>query len=229
MEADAYERINSALTSRLRRTNLPIRSSCGIDRIVWSVWDYIVGPELRFVWDVVPSELDQLTAPLADTSSDSGESTNTANSSVDQRSQCSGGEFINHYHENSLDPMSRLSNENLNSNFDEDNSRSIVAEIHACGRCLKSNCDGGVNCILTNMSEFVERALKFGETNEQREREREKFNKIDGENKMTTSTSNNSSPGDPLQSSQSTIVDSETSDSLVDAANAPLANLKLVF
>lgn len=213
MEADAYERISTALTSRLRRTNLPIRSSCGIDRIVWSVWDYIVGPELRFVWDVVPAELDQLTAPLADTDSDAA-STNSAATldrsvSVDGRSQGSGGEFISHYHESSLDPMLGDSNSE---------SGRVVAEIHACGRCLKSECDGGVECIVPSMAEFVDRALKLAENDG-----------LIGGHKMVDSpqmSNSNSSPGDPLQSSQSTIVDSETSDSLVDAANAPLSNLK---
>lgn len=203
MEADAYERISTALTSRLRRTNLPIRSKCGIDRVVWSVWDYIVGPELRFVWDVVPSELDQLTAPVVESDSDAV-STNSAVSSarsVGGVSNESGGEFISHFHESSLDPVSS----------DEGKT---VAEIHACGRCLKSDCDGGMNCVLPSMAEFVDRALKLADDGG--------HVKLDSP-QMSTSTS---SPGDPLQSSQSTIVDSETSDSLVDMANAPLANLK---
>lgn len=213
MEADAYERISSALTSRLRRTNLPIRSSCGIDRIVWSVWDYIVGPELRFVWDIVPSELDHLTAPLADTDSDASSTNSIAGTnrsiSVDGRSQESGGEFITHYHESSLDPVLGDGNSD---------SERAVAEIHACNRCLKADCDGGAGCIVPSMAEFVDRALKLAENDG-----------LVGCHKMVDSaqmSNSTPSPGDPLQSSQSTIVDSETSDSLVDAANAPLANLK---
>jgi hypothetical protein len=212
MEADAYERISSALTNRNRRTNLPINSPCGIEKIVWSVWDYIVGPELRFVWDIVPSELDQLTAPLADSESDAASTASARSATSDLRSQTSGGEFITHYHDSSLDPMSG----------DESGSNRVIVEIHACGRCLKSDCDGGENCMVSSMSEFVDRALKLVD-------EHDRVKIVDGESKTDVSpqmSNSNSSPGDPLQSSQSTIVDSETSDSLADITNAPLANLK---
>ncbi len=57
MEADAYERVTAALSDRTKTVKLPVPYPPGIDKIVWSVWDYILGPDLKFTWDVVPEDL----------------------------------------------------------------------------------------------------------------------------------------------------------------------------
>uniref|UniRef100_A0A914WKG1 Folliculin n=1 Tax=Plectus sambesii TaxID=2011161 RepID=A0A914WKG1_9BILA len=54
MEADTYLLVSEALAGRSRTIDLPVRQTAGIDKLVWSSWDFMIGPELRFVWELVP-------------------------------------------------------------------------------------------------------------------------------------------------------------------------------
>ncbi|KFD56243.1 hypothetical protein M514_03021 [Trichuris suis] len=58
MEAEVFEIVNLALRNKVKLAKLPVRYFSGIERIVWSVWNYIVGPELKFVWEVVAGDLE---------------------------------------------------------------------------------------------------------------------------------------------------------------------------
>ncbi|CAI2343734.1 unnamed protein product [Caenorhabditis sp. 36 PRJEB53466] len=62
MEADEYFTTYDALKDQQKkehavRRQLPLKTSenCGIMKIVWSQFDFMTGPELKFVWDVTPS------------------------------------------------------------------------------------------------------------------------------------------------------------------------------
>ncbi|CAB3411254.1 unnamed protein product [Caenorhabditis bovis] len=62
MEADEYFSTYDALKDQRKnehaaRKQLPLKTSenCGINKIVWSQFDFMTGPELKFVWDVTPS------------------------------------------------------------------------------------------------------------------------------------------------------------------------------
>ncbi|GMS84616.1 hypothetical protein PENTCL1PPCAC_6791, partial [Pristionchus entomophagus] len=55
MEADQFFQVIESLDKHKSRIALRIRDTCGITQIIWSTFDYMSGPELRFVWDVTPS------------------------------------------------------------------------------------------------------------------------------------------------------------------------------
>ncbi|GMR36938.1 hypothetical protein PMAYCL1PPCAC_07133, partial [Pristionchus mayeri] len=57
MEADEYFQAYDALEQDKHKSRiaLRIRDTCGITQIIWSTFDYMSGPELRFVWEVTPS------------------------------------------------------------------------------------------------------------------------------------------------------------------------------
>uniref|UniRef100_A0A8R1HT67 Replication protein A subunit n=1 Tax=Caenorhabditis japonica TaxID=281687 RepID=A0A8R1HT67_CAEJA len=62
MEADEYFSTFDALQDQQKkehalRRQLPLKTSenCGIMKIVWSQFDFMTGPELKFVWEVTPS------------------------------------------------------------------------------------------------------------------------------------------------------------------------------
>uniref|UniRef100_A0A1I7TVX1 Fungal_trans domain-containing protein n=1 Tax=Caenorhabditis tropicalis TaxID=1561998 RepID=A0A1I7TVX1_9PELO len=62
MEADEYFTTYDALKDQQKkehalRKQLPLKTNenCGIMKIVWSQFDFMTGPELKFVWDVTPS------------------------------------------------------------------------------------------------------------------------------------------------------------------------------
>uniref|UniRef100_A0A5S6QLJ2 Folliculin n=1 Tax=Trichuris muris TaxID=70415 RepID=A0A5S6QLJ2_TRIMR len=78
MEAEVFEIVDAALRSKTRLAKLPVRYFSGIERIVWSVWNYIVGPELKFVWEVTAGDLEtyRTSTPIAN---DSGAETGPAN------------------------------------------------------------------------------------------------------------------------------------------------------
>ncbi|CDW55330.1 C9orf72-like domain containing protein [Trichuris trichiura] len=58
MEAEVFEIVDVALRNKVKLAKLPVRYFSGIERVVWSVWNYIVGPELKFVWEVVAGDLE---------------------------------------------------------------------------------------------------------------------------------------------------------------------------
>uniref|UniRef100_A0A914H5M9 Uncharacterized protein n=1 Tax=Globodera rostochiensis TaxID=31243 RepID=A0A914H5M9_GLORO len=51
MEADLFQDIFSALEQHNKRIRLPLNNACPIQKIVWSSFDYLRGPELEFVWE----------------------------------------------------------------------------------------------------------------------------------------------------------------------------------
>ncbi|CAI5440744.1 unnamed protein product [Caenorhabditis angaria] len=62
MEADEYFSTFDALQNQQKkeqavRKQLPLKTNenCGISKIVWSQFDFMTGPELKFVWEVTPS------------------------------------------------------------------------------------------------------------------------------------------------------------------------------
>ncbi|GMT15086.1 hypothetical protein PFISCL1PPCAC_6383 [Pristionchus fissidentatus] len=57
MDADEYFQAYDALAKDKHKSRIALRigDTCGITQIIWSTFDYMTGPELRFVWDVTPS------------------------------------------------------------------------------------------------------------------------------------------------------------------------------
>uniref|UniRef100_A0A915D5H3 Uncharacterized protein n=1 Tax=Ditylenchus dipsaci TaxID=166011 RepID=A0A915D5H3_9BILA len=51
MEADLFEHIYNSLEQHKKRIKLPLRNACPISKIIWSSFDYMAGPELKFVWE----------------------------------------------------------------------------------------------------------------------------------------------------------------------------------
>lgn len=80
MEADLYDKVNEALQQKSRRVILPVNNLSGVDKIVWSVWDYIMGPELKFVWEIVASN----TISCANSDDENRSSISVADSSFDE-------------------------------------------------------------------------------------------------------------------------------------------------
>ncbi|KAL3091139.1 hypothetical protein niasHS_004258 [Heterodera schachtii] len=71
MEADLFQDILSALQQQKKRIRLPLANPCPIQKIVWSSFDYLRGPELEFVW-----EADFLPAPTAEEGADGAQQQN---------------------------------------------------------------------------------------------------------------------------------------------------------
>ncbi|KAL3076013.1 hypothetical protein niasHT_032610 [Heterodera trifolii] len=78
MEADLFQDILSALQQQKKRIRLPLANPCPIQKIVWSSFDYLRGPELEFVW-----EADFLPAPTAEEGADG-----TQQQNYGQKSYC---------------------------------------------------------------------------------------------------------------------------------------------
>ncbi|CAD6192493.1 unnamed protein product [Caenorhabditis auriculariae] len=60
MEADEYFTTYDALHDKKestvrRQLSLPINECCGIMKIIWSQFDFMTGPEMKFLWEVTPS------------------------------------------------------------------------------------------------------------------------------------------------------------------------------
>lgn len=60
MEADEYFLAYDALHNKEKgfvKKQLPLKSpeSCGIMKIIWSQFDFMTGPELKFLWEITPS------------------------------------------------------------------------------------------------------------------------------------------------------------------------------
>ncbi|KRY01925.1 Protein C9orf72 [Trichinella pseudospiralis] len=100
MEADIYELISNALNKHSCHVSVPLKNSCGIDRIVWSVWSYIMGPELKFVWEFVSNESEL----LLHTSEDNPEEQMHSVKSDENQKKSSDGN-VGNYRERSVDDV----------------------------------------------------------------------------------------------------------------------------
>ncbi|KRY61344.1 Protein C9orf72 [Trichinella britovi] len=102
MEADIYELISNALNEQSCHVSVPLQNSCGIDRIVWSVWSYIMGPELKFVWEFVSSEADLLPHTSEDNHSEEQMDNNIK---TDENQEKSSDGDVGNYREPSVDDV----------------------------------------------------------------------------------------------------------------------------
>uniref|UniRef100_A0A8R1TJN3 Uncharacterized protein n=1 Tax=Onchocerca volvulus TaxID=6282 RepID=A0A8R1TJN3_ONCVO len=53
VEADTFLRIYEAIEDSSRKIQIPVRHLCPIQKVVWSSFDYMTGPELGFTWEAV--------------------------------------------------------------------------------------------------------------------------------------------------------------------------------
>uniref|UniRef100_A0A914MUT7 Folliculin n=1 Tax=Meloidogyne incognita TaxID=6306 RepID=A0A914MUT7_MELIC len=51
MEAELFQEITDALREKSNHIFLPVENVCPIQKIVWSSFDYMAGPELKFCWE----------------------------------------------------------------------------------------------------------------------------------------------------------------------------------
>uniref|UniRef100_A0A1I8BTG2 Myotubularin phosphatase domain-containing protein n=1 Tax=Meloidogyne hapla TaxID=6305 RepID=A0A1I8BTG2_MELHA len=51
MEAELFQEITDALRDKSNHILLPVENVCPIQKIVWSSFDYMAGPEMRFCWE----------------------------------------------------------------------------------------------------------------------------------------------------------------------------------
>ncbi|KAI6242938.1 hypothetical protein M3Y99_00203400 [Aphelenchoides fujianensis] len=79
MDASVFQDVFDALSSNKRKLVIPIANGSPVNKIIWSSFDYMVGPEAKFVWEAKYEEIFLLDATqLDDSSSDRITSTSSS-------------------------------------------------------------------------------------------------------------------------------------------------------